>query len=109
MNWNLITDLADLETIKQQSHESPVLLFKHSTRCSVSSMVLSRFERQWANFNFSFNFLDLLEHRDISNAIAIEFDVVHQSPQVLIIKDGKCIETSSHNGINSIDLDKFTS
>ena len=109
MNWKHLNDIKDLDFIKKESANKPVLIFKHSTRCSISQMVLSRFERQWANFEFSYHFLDLIEFRSVSNAVADDFDVEHQSPQVLIIKDNVCVETLSHNAINSIDLEKYTS
>jgi bacillithiol system protein YtxJ len=109
MNWKHLNVIDDLNLIKHQSANQLVLIFKHSTRCSVSNMVLSRFERQWKNIDSSFYFLDLLKFRSISNNISDYFGIEHQSPQVLIIKDGKCVGNFSHNSINCIDLEKYTS
>ena len=108
MNWKYLNNLNDLDLIKKKSTNNPVLIFKHSTICSISQMVLSRFEREWGNINFEYYFLDLLDFRNVSNAIADDFNIEHQSPQVLIIKDRKCVETASHNAINSIDLAIYT-
>ncbi len=80
--WIPLETLGQLNEITTLSFEKPVLLFKHSTRCSISRMALKEFEN---DFNLSSKvtpyFLDLLEHRDISNEIALRFGVVHQSPQ----------------------------
>ncbi|HEX9980291.1 MAG TPA: bacillithiol system redox-active protein YtxJ [Flavobacterium sp.] len=106
MEWNELTSVNQLETISTESFQYPVLIFKHSTRCSVSRMALKQFEN-----HYSFNveqikpyFLDLLSYRDISHAVADRFNVVHQSPQILLIKEGKCIFTSSHGEIDAEDL-----
>jgi bacillithiol system protein YtxJ len=102
LQWTPITESSQLDTIQKDSHTRPALIFKHSTRCSISSMALARLERQW---KFSLDdvdayFLDLLQNRGISNEIAQRFDVQHQSPQVLLIKDGACVFHTSHNDIN---------
>jgi bacillithiol system protein YtxJ len=89
MNWNALTDLEQLNEIISLSSEKPVVIFKHSTRCSISRMALKQFENE---FDFSDKvtpyFLDLIAHREISNGIASRFSVVHQSPQLLLIKEG---------------------
>ncbi len=106
MLWHQLTDLSQLEHLKRNSEEQSgiiraVLIFKHSTRCNISSMALSRFENKWQDTeSIPCYFLDLLKNKDISNKIALDFDVEHQSPQVLVIKNGKCIFHSSHNGIS---------
>lgn len=92
-----------LLTIKQASENKPVLIFKHSTRCSISSMAIDRLARSWEDEEMNhhdFYYLDLIAFRDISNQIEEMFQVPHQSPQVLIIKDGRCIYDNSHLGIN---------
>ena len=101
MKWNALTDLEQLNEIISLSNEKPVVIFKHSTRCSISRMALKQFENE---FNFSDKvtpyFLDLIAHRDISNGIASRFDVVHQSPQLLLIKEGKSVYHVSHSDIS---------
>ncbi|WP_109831382.1 bacillithiol system redox-active protein YtxJ [Reichenbachiella versicolor] len=102
MNWNHLTQLEQLNTIKSESSNHPVLLFKHSTRCSISSMALDRLQRAWNQEELGDlkpYYLDLINNRDISNAIAQEFGVDHESPQIIIISDGKAIYDNSHMGI----------
>jgi bacillithiol system protein YtxJ len=103
MNWKTLDHSDTINEIKEISGMHPVLIFKHSTRCSISSMALNRLERDWKEDEMqqmSAYFLDLVRHRDVSNAVADTFDVNHQSPQVLIIKDGECIYDTSHMGIS---------
>ncbi|MBF0695526.1 MAG: bacillithiol system redox-active protein YtxJ [Flavobacterium sp.] len=106
VKWNYLTDLDQLSDIAGESQSKPVIIFKHSTRCSISRMALKQFENQYSinAEKASPYFLDLLEYRPISNEIATRFDVVHQSPQILLIKDGKCIYTASHSDIDADDL-----
>lgn len=101
--WNDLTDIQQLDTIVAESAETPVIIFKHSTRCSVSRMALKNFEHEYAiDIDIAKPyFLDLLEHRDISNEIASRFGVVHQSPQLLLIKNGEAVYTTSHSDIDA--------
>lgn len=110
MNWINLSDLNQLEEINLQSQEQKVLIFKHSTRCSISAAALSRLERNWpADSTHKIYFLDLLSYRAISDRIAEKFSTVHQSTQVLIISKGNCIYTSSHFEINAPEvLDALT-
>ena len=108
VTWNQLTDLGELNEIITISEEKPVVIFKHSTRCSISRMALKQFENQYdAQENVVSYFLDLLKHRDISNEIAIQFNVQHQSPQILVIKDGKSVYNASHSDIDADDLKRF--
>ncbi|UJP66231.1 bacillithiol system redox-active protein YtxJ [Mongoliitalea daihaiensis] len=109
MNWNRLESIDQLVEIKEKSLEKPVLIFKHSTRCSISSMVWDRLKRNWKTEDFDRVdpfFLDLIAHRDISNSISKEFDVYHESPQIILIKDGKATYDTSHMGINYNDIMK---
>lgn len=99
MNWKELTSQEHLEHLKIQSEHTPQVIFKHSTRCSISSMAKSRLERSAAPQGVEFNFLDLIRYRDLSNHIEKEFGVVHESPQVLLIWNGECIYEESHSGI----------
>jgi bacillithiol system protein YtxJ len=105
INWNELTDLGQLNDILAASNEKPVAIFKHSTRCSVSRMALKQFENE---FNSSDKvtpyFLDLIAHRDISNEIASRFGVTHQSPQLILIKEGKAVYNVSHSDIDAEEL-----
>ncbi len=99
MNWKVLNEPAQLEEINKSSYERPLVIFKHSTRCSISSMAKSRLERSTPPEGIDFYYLDLIRHRTISNKLAEDYDVWHESPQVLLIKDGACIYDESHNGI----------
>lgn len=103
MNWNELNELVQLEEIKNESFQRPVLIFKHSTRCSISSMALDRLERSWKTEELEGlkpYYLNLIDHRSISNQISEDFNIDHESPQVLIISDGECIYHNSHMGIS---------
>lgn len=104
MQWTKITDITQIAEIKQQSGYS--LIFKHSTRCSVSSMAKRRFEMDWEAIpaETTLYFLDLISYRDISSQIAETFQVHHESPQMLLIKDGECILDTSHGDISAEEV-----
>jgi len=106
MNWNKLESIDQLQAIIESSHEQAVAIFKHSTRCSISSMALDRLEKDWDGQldEVSAHYLDLIAHRDVSNAIVETFGVEHQSPQVLLIVDGKCVYNASHMGISVENL-----
>lgn len=101
--WNELTQLKQLDEIVEESAEISVVIFKHSTRCSISRMALKTFEREYVIEEGKAKpyFLDLLEHRDISNEIASRFDVQHQSPQLILIKNGKAVYNTSHSDIDA--------
>ena len=106
MNWNTITEENQLNQIKQESLDVPVVIFKHSTRCSISSMAMSRFERAWDDTKgIKPYYLDLIQYRKISNLIADIFGVMHQSPQVIVLKAGEVVHTDSHMGISVKDIE----
>ncbi|MDP5122207.1 MAG: bacillithiol system redox-active protein YtxJ [Spirosomaceae bacterium] len=108
ISWKLIQQGADIENIKAISHNKPVVIFKHSTTCSISATALSRFERKWnAAANADIYLLDLLRHRDLSALIADTFGVQHQSPQLLVIKNGESTFNSSHFGISADEVEKI--
>lgn len=103
MNWNKLDKTEVLEQIIEESKEKPVVIFKHSTSCSISAMALNRLERSWNDGEMNGikpYYLDLIAYRDISNAIAEKFGVMHQSPQILVIKNGACVHDDSHMGIS---------
>lgn len=105
INWTPLTFIGQLDEIVALSIQKPVVIFKHSTRCSISRMALKRFEAEYdLGDTVDVYFLDLLEHRDISNEIASRFGVVHQSPQLLLIKEGKSVYTVSHSDIDAGEL-----
>ena len=104
-NWIPLTDIPQLDEILANSTKNTQVIFKHSTRCGVSSMVIKQFEKQNEDLkNIDFYYLDLLRFREISNEIAIKFAITHQSPQLIAIKDKKVIAHDSHHGILSLKL-----
>ena len=104
MNWKNLSLSSELDKIKKDSFDSTQYIFKHSTRCSISRMVMSRFESTYSSDSVSVYLLDLLSHRDLSDEIALTFQLIHESPQLLIIKNGECHAHSSHTAINQLNL-----
>lgn len=104
MNWISLQTETQLEEIRQLSAQRPQVIFKHSTRCSTSALVKSRLERGAQPWDIDFYFLDLLSYRPISNKIADSFQVPHESPQILVIRNGECIYDESHLGISMDEI-----
>ena len=102
MKWEQLNAIEQLDQIDALSNTQAVLLFKHSTRCSISDAAISMFEREWTEEDSSKMkpyYLDLIAYRPVSNAIAERYHVEHESPQVLVIKNGKCVYNESHMNI----------
>ncbi|WP_152286707.1 bacillithiol system redox-active protein YtxJ [Flavicella marina] len=101
INWIQLTNEGQLEDLKKTS-----VLFKHSTRCGISSSVIKRFEKQHgsAETNVDFYYLDLLNFRNISQAIAEKFQVIHESPQAVVIKNNELVAHASHYDILELNL-----
>jgi bacillithiol system protein YtxJ len=109
MNWHPLTSAEQLDVVIEESKSTPVVIFKHSTSCSISSTAKSRLERQWSGGGLDHvkpYFLDLLQYRPVSNEVAEVFQVRHESPQLLLIQDGMCTYDASHLGINLDSLKK---
>ncbi len=104
MDWNHLSSIDQLEAIATESFNTPQVLFKHSTRCSISSMALNRLESSTPPTGVDFYLLDLLQHRNISAEIAEKFKVHHESPQVLVIINGECTYDESHMGISMDEI-----
>ena len=109
MHWNTLTDLHQLDEIVDISQNQPVVIFKHSTRCSISSTALSRFERAWGDTENAAFYLDLIAYRPISLEIAEKFGIQHQSPQVLVINKGDCTYSATHWDISVDELKPYLS
>ena len=99
-NWLWLTDDNSFQLAMHKSFERKILIFKHSTRCSISSMALNRIEDNAKRKIATCYFLDLLKYRSISNKIEEELSVKHESPQILVIENGACTYHSSHNDIS---------
>jgi len=104
MNWIPLTNETQLEELKSKSADKPQVIFKHSTRCSVSSMAKNRLERKSLPDQADFYYLDLIANRNISSKIEDDFKVYHESPQILVIKNGSCTYNESHSGINMDEI-----
>lgn len=99
MNWTTLETANQITDIKQQQGYSAI--FKHSTRCSISMMVKKRFELDWDKLpeSLPLYYLDLIKYRDLSHQVANDFEINHESPQLLLIKNGECILDLSHSAV----------
>lgn len=103
--WIPLTSIEELDEIKEKSKTKTQAIFKHSTRCGISSMVIRQFEAEYdLDTNADVYYLDLLNYRPISLAIAEKFGVQHQSPQLLVIKNEKVIYHDSHHSISAKEI-----
>jgi len=109
LHWILLNSINQLDDIKYKSSTKTQIIFKHSTRCGTSRMVLKQFERDYifSENEMDIYFLDLIAYRDVSNEIASQFNVFHESPQLLVVKNRVVVAHSSHGSINNINLDQF--
>lgn len=106
MNWKDLTTLGQLDRIDDLSKEKPVLIFKHSTTCPISKGALNRLEKDWTaadDAGRTAYCLDLWAHRDISDAVEARYGIQHESPQVLVIRNGACSYNTSHRSITYTD------
>ena len=104
MNWTPLNDLALIEDIKKKSFDRPQVIFKHSTRCSISSVAMNRLEKSTIPESIDFYYLDLIQYKELSNKIAEIFNVFHESPQVLLIRGGECVYDESHMAISMDEI-----
>ncbi|NJW54594.1 bacillithiol system redox-active protein YtxJ [Salinimicrobium sp. CDJ15-91] len=105
--WHALTESKQLEEIEKESEKMPVVIFKHSTRCGISRMVLNNFERGYdlpKDKEVKLYMLDLIANRNISNEVAERFGVRHESPQMIILKDQQVVHHASHQGIDLQDV-----
>jgi bacillithiol system protein YtxJ len=106
--WTSIESMDQLNEIVKVSHQKPVAIFKHSTRCSISRMAWNQFQKEFNLIDaMALYYLDLLEYREISNKIETQFGVIHQSPQLIVVKDGNVVFISSHESIDAKQLAIF--
>ncbi len=106
--WIALTSISQLENIAERSSERPQLIFKHSTTCGISRMVLNMFTGSYnLGETVDLHFLDLHAHRDVSNEVASRFGVVHQSPQLMVLKNNSVSFHTSHGAIADINLKEY--
>jgi len=102
-NWITLDNEEQLKEVIKGSHEKPVMLYKHSTTCGISAAAKDRLEAEWDidPAKMDFYYLDLLSYRSVSNLIAEMLDVIHQSPQIILVKDGAAVFNTSHHAIDT--------
>ena len=107
MSWKVIDSLDHLDQIVDLSKNKNIVLFKHSTRCSISTIAKMRLEEEWniSKDDFEKYYLDLIRYRNISNEISERFQVHHESPQILVIRNGEAIYDVSHLDISILDIE----
>jgi len=111
INWIPLSENSQLDTLIKLSKTKPVLIFKHSTRCGISSMALKSFEKEYdlSSDQIELYFLDLLNYRALSNEVALKFDISHQSPQVIVLQNEKVVYHDSHYQISVEEIKKVIS
>lgn len=109
VNWINLTNLDEITDIKTLSTSESIFIFKHSTRCGISRIVKKQFEKLLLpnNNNVKVYYLDLLKYRNVSDALSEVFQVRHQSPQLLIIRNGVAVKHASHYDITTISINKY--
>ncbi len=107
--WHVLGTMEQLDELVEESKTKPVAIFKHSTRCGISRGVLKLFEKNYklTDDQLKLYYLDLLQNREISNEIAARFKVHHESPQMLVIKNGEVVHHDSHHAIEASHLERF--
>jgi bacillithiol system protein YtxJ len=106
--WITLNSLSQLVEVEEKSKTKTQVIFKHSTRCGISRMVMNQFVDAYdVDANLDLYYLDLLNYRDVSNEVGYKFQVMHQSPQMLIIKNGVTVTHASHGAINDLDMETY--
>ena len=107
--WIPLNTVAQLNYIEEKSKKKTQVIFKHSTRCGISKMVINQFIEAYSltEKDLDLYYLDLLSYRDVSNEVGYKFQVMHESPQLLVIKNGNVVTHASHGAINTIQLEDY--
>ena len=107
--WIGLTNMDQLDDIKEKSSIKTQVIFKHSTRCGISRMVMNQFVDSYDlnKNNLDLYYLDLLNYREVSNEVGYTFQVMHESPQILVVKNGVVVFHACHGAINDVDLSKY--
>jgi bacillithiol system protein YtxJ len=106
--WIALTSVSQLDEVEERSKTKTQVIFKHSTTCGISRMVMRQFVSVYdVDVNLDLYYLDLLNYREVSNQTGFKFQVIHESPQLLVIKNGVVVANASHSGINSLELGSF--
>jgi bacillithiol system protein YtxJ len=107
--WHVLSEIKQLDEIVEQSKTTPVAIFKHSTTCGISKMALRNFERNYSltDGQMKLYYLDLKAYRNVSDEVGYKFQVIHQSPQLIVVKNGVAISHASHHSIQAGELKNF--
>ncbi|MCB0447062.1 MAG: bacillithiol system redox-active protein YtxJ [Gelidibacter sp.] len=106
--WIALTTIAQLDEIEKLSATKTQVIFKHSTTCGISRMVMRQFIEVFdVDANLDLYYLDLHSYRDVSNETGYKFQVIHESPQLLVVKNGIVVTHASHGAINDLELSRF--
>jgi bacillithiol system protein YtxJ len=105
-DWIQLREVGQLDALVHESETTPVIIYKHSTRCGLSSMAERNLEEDWERLKpvVKLYYLDLIRYREVSDSVAERFNVRHESPQILIIRNGRSIYDASHHSINVDDI-----
>ncbi len=107
--WHVLSKPEQLDALLKESENLPVIIFKHSTRCGISRMVYKQFEKSYnyTDEQAKLYYLDLLSHREVSNAVANKLQVHHESPQLIVLQNRDVVHHASHHSISTSDIAKF--
>ena len=109
LSWTPLISIEEINNIKEISKIQSILIFKHSIRCGISRMVMKQFESLFneENKHLKVYYLDLLNFREVSSKLSEVFQVIHQSPQLLVVKNGISVYQESHYEITKVNLSKY--
>ena len=98
--FNEIHTTDELDALIEQSGEKPIVLFKHSTTCPISHGVY----KEVSNADADINLIVVQNSRNVSTAVAEKTGIRHESPQALILKNGKVVYHASHYDVTANDI-----
>lgn len=107
--WIPLSSLGQLDEIDKKSQAKTQVIFKHSTTCGISRMVMNMFNDgyDFSEEQLDLYYLDLHAYREVSNEVGYKFQVMHQSPQLLVVKNGTAVAHASHGAITEVELSKY--
>ncbi len=103
MEFQVLNDIAQLNEIDIKSNSKIQAIYKHSTQCGISRIayrILNKELEQVSGDSIAIYYLDLIRYRELSNTISMRYSIEHESPQIIIIKEGKCIYHASHSDVS---------
>lgn len=105
IEWMNIKTTDQYEELIRESFKKPLIIFKHSRSCGFSAMALRKFEKDFHTTNeINLTMVNVRVDRKISNFIAEQHQITHESPQLLFIKNGEVLYHASHSYINANEV-----